>query len=408
MRRLLDRFNFRSHANDPEGVDGQENIGRLQVILVVGFILTAIVISRLLGSADRAPSLDLDDEFEPFVETLIAAPATQNVIVMGSGAVRANVEVQIVPQVQGRVVWISPNMRTGGAFAKDETLFRIDPRDYELEVQRLRAQVSSAETDLRIARAESDAAIHEWETLNPTEPAPDLVARRPQIEDKRAAVASARAQLDTARLKLERTSYSVPFAGRILDSTVELGQFLNVGQSAGRVYALDGLEVAVPLADRDLKWLQPLAETRATISTTYLGEARTTTGRADRVSASLDAQTRFASVIVSLDRDESTAETSFVPGIFVTVAFEGPAVENVTRIPTSALQENGNIWIIKDGRLQSRQPLLVQAGPQTSMVQGLAPGDEIVLSSVPGAVQGMAVRTSTPATPSARTSEVAQ
>ncbi len=394
MRRILDAFSTRFSKDAADPVHRAENIGRLQLALVVSFVLFAILVSSLLSSADRTPQLRDDEEFAPLVNSIFVEPETRRIEIIGSGAVKSQVDVQVVPQVQGRVDWLSAVMRPGGSFLKDEVLFRIEPEDFELEVQRRRAEVASARTNLQLEEAEGAAASREWEEITPDEPVPSLVARKPQIRDRRAALASAEAQLASAQLNLDRTNFSLPFNGRIVSSNVELGQFMAAGQSYGTVYSLDGLEVSVPLADKDLKWLQPLTDIEALITTSYLGIDRKIQAKATRVSAQLDAQTRFASVIVSLGENGTAGDAMpLVPGVFVSVTFLGPELSNLIAVPTAAVQENGKIWTVADGRLKSVRPDIVQTGATNSLVRGLPSGTEILLSNIPGAVENMAVRT---------------
>ncbi|MCE7999121.1 MAG: efflux RND transporter periplasmic adaptor subunit [Rhodobiaceae bacterium] len=393
MKRILDPITRRFSKDAADPTYRTENVGRLQLILVVSFFLFAVLVSSLLSGTDRTPKLKDEEEFAPLVNSTIVRPETRRIEIVGSGAVSSQVDVQIIPQVQGRVDWLSSIMRPGGSFLKDEVLFRIEAKDFELEVERRRAEVASARTNLQLEEAEGLAAKREWEEITPGEPVPALVARKPQIRDRRAALASAQAQLARAQLDLDRTNFSLPFNGRVVSSNVELGQFMATGQTYGTVYSLDGLEVTVPLADRDLKWLQPLNNVEAIIKTSYLGVDRVIRAKATRVSAQLDAQTRFASVIVSLGENTDEEDTlPLVPGVFVSVTFLGPELDNLVTVPTAAIQENGKIWTIVDQRLKAAQPQIVQTGPAASLISGLVAGTEIMLSNVPGAVENMAVR----------------
>jgi len=384
---------------------GHENTGRIQLLLVVGFVIAAIAISSLLSSTNRAPRIISEEEFAPLVTTLIVQPETRRIEIEGTGAVRSQVAVQLVPQVRGRVNAINPALRPGGSFSKDDVLFHIEDDDYKLAVERLRAEVASARTALKLEQAEGAAASREWEEINPTEPVPDLVARRPQTNDRRAALSAARANLGVAQLDLDRTAFSLPFNGRIVSSDIDLGQYLTAGQSYGSVYSLDGLEVPVPLADRDLKWLQPLTEVEVVVHSSYLGLDQVVPATASRVAAELDAQTRFATVLVSLNIPGNTDQplTSLVPGVFVTVAFLGAELDDVFVIPTAAVQENGKLWVIVDGRLAEARPEVVQSGSTITLVRGLEPGSEILTSGLSGAIEGMAVRTNTTQSPAPST-----
>src|SRR5690606_3237290 len=110
----------------------------------------------------------------------------------------------IVPEVSGRVVFVHAAFFEGGQFAAGEVLFKIDPRDFELEVARREAEVARAQTVLELAEAESSAALGEWKQIHGKRPAPDLVARKPQMAEAAATLKSARAQLEEAKLRLER------------------------------------------------------------------------------------------------------------------------------------------------------------------------------------------------------------
>lgn len=400
MRRMLGALEERFTGGPLDDAHRDENLGRLQLLLVVAFIVGALVISSLLSSTNRAPRVLNEEEFAPLVDAVHVTSESRRIEITGSGAVRSQVTVQLVPQVEGRVSWLTQSMQTGGSFAKDEVLFRIEAADYELEVERLRAEVASAQTNLQLEEAEGRAATREWEEINPGEPVPDLVARRPQIRDKGAALSAAQARLAVAQLDLNRTSFSLPFDGRVVTSNIDLGQFVAVRQSYGTAYPIDGLEVAVPLADRDLKWLQPFEAVQAVVRTSYLGIEREFSVTASRIAAELDDQTRFAAVIVSLKPaadgpDTSKASTSvvLVPGVFVSVTFIGAELNNVFSVPTAAVQESGKIWTIVDGRLKEATPEIVQVGPKTTLLRGLNAGDKILTSNLSGAVEGMAVRT---------------
>lgn len=397
MRRLFgmleDRFAPTSQDTDAK----DENTGRLQLLLVVAFIAIAITISSLLSSTNRTPRMLNEAEFSPLVQTMRVQPERRRIEIVGNGAVRSEVNVQLVPQVEGRVVWLKPALKAGGYFVKDEVLFRIEAADYELEVERLRAEVASAQTNLQLEQAEGKAASREWEDIDPGTPVPELVARRPQIRDKKAALSAARARLAAAQLDLDRTSFSLPFDGRIVTSNIDVGQFVAARQSYGTAYPLDGLEVPIPLADRDLKWLQPLESVQAIVRTSYLGIEQEFPATVSRLAAVLDAQTRFATVIVSLSPPDETSTSgphaNLVPGVFVSVTFIGSQLDNIFAVPTAAVQENGLIWTIVDGRLKAATLQIVQAGPTTTLLRGLNPNDQILIGNLSGAIEGMSVRT---------------
>ena len=71
----------------------------------------------------------------------------------------------------------------------------------------------------------------------------------------RAAVLSAKAQLERARTDLERTRIRAPYEGQVLEQNVDVGQFVSPGTVLGRVYATDYVEIRLPLSSRQLAFV---------------------------------------------------------------------------------------------------------------------------------------------------------
>ena len=66
---------------------------------------------------------------------------------------------------------------------------------------------------------------------------------------------STTAQLQQARRDLERTTIQAPFDGRVREKIVGLGQSVAPGTSLGTVFAVDFAEVRLPIAGRELQFL---------------------------------------------------------------------------------------------------------------------------------------------------------
>jgi len=195
----------------------------------------------------------------------------------------------------------------------------------------------------------AEVANNEWQLVNPGEPIPDLVARAPQIARAEAAVESAEARKRTAELNLSRVAFSLPFAGRIVTTSVELGQTLSPNQSYGQAYALDSLEISVPINATALARLEPAVGRPATLRIERGDSVRDYPGEIVRVEAELDAQTRQAGLIV-----QPTGATDILPGTFLEVEITGPQIEGALPIPEQAISDGLEVWVIQNGRLAKR------------------------------------------------------
>jgi multidrug efflux pump subunit AcrA (membrane-fusion protein) len=163
----------------------------------------------------------------PLVEVQQLEKQDIQMVIRGFGTVHPKVEVEIVPQVSGKVIFVHPQFKAGGSIRAGERLLQIDPNDYALAVQQAKAVVADAQVKLDMEKAEAEVAKREWEELHPnTEPPSPLVLREPQIRQAEARLESALAQLAITELSLGRTRLSLPTDAVIMSERVDLGQGL--------------------------------------------------------------------------------------------------------------------------------------------------------------------------------------
>ena len=202
----------------------------LQILLPLAVLIAGALGAKSLIDRYEAPVAAAPIVEPPFVRAITAEAENIRLSVTAEGTVRPRVESELVPEVAGRVIWVSPSLAIGGFFEEGDEMLKIDPREYELAVTRSRAAVAQA--DLQVATEEQEAAVarKEWEDLGEGEPTA-LVLRKPQLAEANAALASAQAALEQAQFDLERTVVKAPFAGRVRSKQVDIGQYVQRGQS---------------------------------------------------------------------------------------------------------------------------------------------------------------------------------
>ncbi|RMG95495.1 MAG: biotin/lipoyl-binding protein, partial [Candidatus Dadabacteria bacterium] len=142
--------------------------GRKVFRLVLMTVLPLVVLAggllgfKALVESRRAPPRRERPHLGPLVRVSAVQPVDVWVEVEAHGTVRPAAEIDVVPQVGGEVVEVSPNLVTGGFVAAGEVLLRIDPRDYELQLRTAEAGVEQAKVQLERTEAEAAAAREEW------------------------------------------------------------------------------------------------------------------------------------------------------------------------------------------------------------------------------------------------------
>ena len=187
----------------------------------------------------------------PVVRVADAERGSHRVIVRTHGTVEPRTASDLVAEVSGRVVRISPALAAGGFFEAGETLVEIDRADYENAVRQARAARERADSELELRAAElaRTLALADRNVAS----ASALDQRRHAERIARAALEEARAALDRARRDLARTRIDAPFAGRVRSKNVDVGQFVARGTPLAQLYAVDFVEVRLPVPAAELK-----------------------------------------------------------------------------------------------------------------------------------------------------------
>ena len=288
----------------------------------------------------------------------------------------------------GVIKSISPALRAGGTFKASEVLVRIDSRDFDLRLKQAIAEVSSARSNLQLQQAKSDSAKRNYALLHPNKTAPPLVTLQPQISQAKAKLAGAIAQAEIARLDIARTNISLPFDGKVTQSTAEIGQLLSSGKTFATAFALSAIELVVPLAASDIAVLSPIEGRVARLSIA----GKTLEAKVERVSAELDSRSRFARAFIPVN-----ISADIQPGVFLDVQLAGPAIRNTLVLPESASQANDSVWLVREGLLEKHKPVVRGRSAAGLIVDGFDYGDGIVIGAIPGAAENQQVRLRSPA-----------
>ena len=395
-------------------------------LLPVGILLGAVVIAAVMISLRPDPPMREPPSRLPFVTTAPAQALEGAIPVFGAGTVRPRAEIDVAAQINGKVAWVDPAFQSGGRVAEGQTLFRIDDADYQNRVQQARANVAAqqvallqAEEEARIARAEYEGFQRRRSDGASTGDASPLALREPQLAAARAALARDSASLADAELALSRTEVVAPFSGIVRRESVDPGQFVGPGQSVGRLYADDAVEVVVPLSDGDAALIPGLWEldagdgdrgVAAMVSAGYGDRVYTWAGYVDRAEAALDEQTRTIDVVVRVpnpmaggteaDGGTGTGAAPFdgpplLVGQFVEVRIDGASPESYFAIPRAALRTGNEVWALRGGNLVTIIPvgILQRADEMVYVTGGLEADQQVIVTGIQIATEGMAVRT---------------
>jgi RND family efflux transporter MFP subunit len=378
----------------------------LAALALLGVCLLGAAV--LLATAPEPPTSPMP-ELLTAVRVVSVAPETVQLRVRSQGTVAPRTESALIPEVSGRVVWISPSLVSGGFFETGQPLLRIAPLDYEAGVARARANLARADGEFQHAAQN----LARYQRLSKRD-----ISSTAQLDDARRTHRVAEAVLDEARIALaqaerdlDRTEIRALFSGRVRDEHVDLGQFVSRGASIGTIYATDFVEMRLPIPDAELAYLDlPLLQAASlseddspaegpsvSIHARFAGADHVWTGHIVRTEGEIDPKSRMVHVVARVENPYAIGDTGRPPlavGLFVQAEIAGPRVEGVTVVPRAAMRDDNHLMVVdSESRLRLRAVDVLRVDGEDVLIRTrLAPGERVCVSPLQAVIDGMPVR----------------
>lgn len=334
----------------------------------------------------------------PQVSVIDVRPTPGTVTVRSQGVVRPRRRIELAAQVAGVVVDVDAAFAAGGRFVRGTPLLRIDDRDYVIALTRAKARLADAQQALATERGRARQARQEWRELGDPE-ANALFLREPQLANAEAQVAAARAEVEQAELDLERTVLRAPFAGRVAELAVDLGQYVAAGSTTATLFATDSIEVPLSFSDRQ-RGLLDWSRTRAaeglpvTLHAEVAGRQARWPAVIRRTAAQIDPQTRLLTAIAEVNRPAPGGSEPPLIGQFVEARVPSRRFDSLLTLPARALRPGDRIWTVDTSqRLQIEAVTVLENGADQVTVRTSTAGErQVVTSYLAQPVDGMPVR----------------
>lgn len=345
----------------------------------------------------------------PVVESMTVEEQDYPIKIRSRGTVSPRTQSTLIPEVSGRIVKVSPALRSGGFFEKGEELLHIDSNDYDNAVVIARADLAKARLTLAQEEAQSDQARRDWARLAPDEMPSALVVRQPQVDSARAEVAAAEARLAQAETDLARTRILAPYAGRVLQKQVDVGQYVSPGTVLATIYAVDYVEIRLPLTDNQVGFVALPEQYRGgpagvsadkgaavTLSATIGRDRFDWRGRLVRTDGAIDTANRQLFVVAQVDDPYARHGTAppLKVGQFVEAEIEGRVLSRVFVLPRSILEPGDKVLVIDDQHRLQRRSVDVRwrDGENVVVTGGIGAGERVSLTPMVFAAEGTVVR----------------
>jgi membrane fusion protein (multidrug efflux system) len=345
----------------------------------------AMAAALLLASCGSAGQENARKQGTPTVGYVVVKRSSVPMVKQLPARVSAYEVSEVRPQVSGVV---QRRLFTEGSFVhKGQTLYQIDPSQYQAAVAEARANLQSARASAEAARtlAARYKPLVEMEAVSKQEYTNAVAAAR-QAE---AAIAQNQAVLRAAEINLRFTRVPAPISGRIGISNVTEGALVTAQQTdpMTTITRLDPVNVDIQESASDLIALRRSLSQDGVAPTT----AQVRLKLPDGSDYGFTGTVQFSEVIVDQDTGTVTLRARFpnpssilLPGLFVTAQFAQAIDTAAFLVPQQAVSRdpkgNATLFVVGPGNRAVERTVVATRteGPYWVVTQGLAAGEKVI------------------------------
>jgi len=374
----------------------------IKAIITIAVLLAAVAAAAGIIMSRPMPEQLTVSETTSAIRAMTVVKESLRLKIRSEGTVTPKTQTNVIPEIKGRVTWLSPNLVVGGYFQAGDLLVTIDAADYEARTGLAQAQLLRAEAELEHKRFEFKRLQQLIKNNLVSQSNLENAARAHKIA--KANVIESKINLAQAERDLGRTKITAPFEGMVRSESIDIGQFVQQGAPIASIYASDAVEVRLPIVNAQLAYLDPANLQRGELdpatapmirlTARYAGTSFIWRGQLARTEGEIDAQSRMITAVARVRQDNQSPDVPPLQvGAFVAAEIEGQYLDDIVRLPRAALRPNSQVLIIdSDNRLRFRAVNVLRLENDFVIIDsGLESGEVVNLSPIQTVVDGMRV-----------------
>ncbi len=337
--------------------------------------------SSEMADSDQAEARDDKGEEEGEEEDNGKAPVPVEVVAVRTGSVSSYItsaanlvadnEVKILAEVQARVLRLF--VEEGDSVRADQTLAMLVRDDQEIAFKKANLKQSNARQAYERGK---DLAAKE------------LISRE-EFDRLTTDYEIAREEIAEAEWSLSKTTIRAPFAGRITDRMIQVGQHLRPGDELFQITDFDPLIARIYLPERDVIGLQEGREVRIGLNA---DSSIRYTGRIRQISPIVDTATGTVKVTV----EAIEPPRSVRPGSFVTIGIVLETRAGTLLVPREAvLRELQKAHVfVAEGELAVKRTVILglEEGDVVEALSGVDAGEQVIVAGQGGLKDGSPIK----------------
>ncbi|GHB26943.1 efflux RND transporter periplasmic adaptor subunit [Salinicola rhizosphaerae] len=369
------------------------------ILIIVLIVIAGVVAYRYLAAGDDSKAGDGTPQGGPgmggqttAVSAVAASEGDLPIELTALGTVRPLQSVEVRPRVEGELLEV--NFDEGDSVRKGQQLARIDPRDYQAQLDEAKGQL--AQDQAQLASAQQDLARYQKLIKTNYVSQQDLDQQRQLVRQYQGTVASDKASVQSAQVQLDYTDIKAPITGVVGIRNVDPGNIVQLGDDDPivTITQLDPISVIFSLPSRyvDIVRQRLTAGDHPSVSVTGTN-GKTFSGTLTSIDSNINSATGTIRLRATLDNPDG----GLYPNAYVDVSLVSQILEDQVIVPEPAVQtgQSGDyVYVVNDDGTVSRRDVTLVAtqNSQSALSAGVKAGEQVVVDGVDSLSDGAKVR----------------
>ena len=318
------------------------------------------------------------------VVPVVAAQAQRSdlpVYFNGLGTVTAFNTVTVRSRVDGQIVKI--NFTEGQFVNTGDSLVEIDPRPFQVMLEQAEGQLAKDQAQ----RKDAEVNLERFQLLfkEGVIPKQQLDTQAAQVGQFDGAIRSDQGQIDNAKLQIAYCHITAPISGRVGLRLVDPGNVVNSGSSTtlAVITQLQPITVVFTISEDNLQQVLSQLHKNQSLLVQAFDRAQSkllSTGKLLTTDNLIDTTTGTVKMRAVFDNKDN----ALFPNQFVNTRLLVDTLHDVVLVDSSSIQHNGTqafVWVIQDGKAQTRNITTGATDNNLTQVTGLNAGEVVAGSS---------------------------
>ena len=344
------------------------NIKGFLIIFLVAIILISIL---KFTSNDKALQEENDEVFLVETEKIILRDNSPEYLFYGN--IIAKNQVDVISQLSGKIIDISPKVLSNNYFEKGEKIFELDPFSYKQELIKKKSELDELRNELKsknliFSEIEKQQILSKKNYDRKTQLVGDIVTKK-NLEDAATelsinnakvldiksniqAILSnikvAESQVSLAQRNLKNTIYRAPFAGKLDNSFIEVGVEVSTGRTLGKFLNTSGLNVQFFVGENIYTHISNILGKEAQVFWKKSNFKKNYLAKVFYIDSAINKERAGLNIKAKLE--EISENDPIKPGVFVEVFIQGLTIQESFLVDENSIYEDTFIYVLEGNK----------------------------------------------------------